>query len=123
MADDDSLDRPRRVVGLLYSPIVETIYKYHIRITDVQTCKLPAGAQILSVKMLNEQLFIWAIIDVNEAYKEYREIRILGTAHPIAPEELIGYQFLDTIVDQREPGTLIWHIFVADPASQVFKEA
>ena len=87
-----------------------TIWKFPLQVTDVQEVVLPARAQILACQMQGKILCLWVLLDPVKAVslpKENHCIRIIGTGHPIPPEEALCY--IDTF--QMDDGTLIFHVF------------
>jgi hypothetical protein len=83
----------------------QTIWKYPLEITDIQTLMMPEGAEILSAQMQGDVLCLWALVN-QDAPKQRREIEVLGTGNP-APEAKRRY--ISTV--QMRGGTLVWHIF------------
>jgi len=83
------------------------IFKYPLKLQDEQLIEMQQWADILSVKNIGDELYLWAMVAV-DAPKEERKIMITGTGHPIDPEILIGGKHIDTVV---MPNGLVWHIF------------
>ena len=80
------------------------IYKYELERTDAQYIHLPIGYKMLAVKIQNDRIFLWALVDNNNPiYHAY--IRIFGTGNPIEDES--NLEFIDTVEDS----SFIWHIF------------
>jgi len=89
-----------------------TIWKFPLAITDGQEVKMPKGATILSVGMIGDSLFLWAMVDSEEVEKEYRQIRIHGTGHHVYKYDRLT--FLGTVIQplpMSVPPALVWHIF------------
>jgi len=81
-----------------------TIWKFPIKITEVQRVEMPIGAEILSAQMQNGDLCLWALVSP-ASNKEMRIIEIHGTGNYIVPanRKFIGAaQML---------GALVWHVF------------
>jgi len=83
----------------------ETIWKFTLQATDIQTIKMPKGAKILCVQTQNEIPCLWAIVDPS-ASMEDRTFSIYGTGHNID-----GYdrKYLGTF--QLLKGNFIGHLF------------
>lgn len=81
-----------------------TIWKFPISIIDEQTVDMPIGAKILSVKMRDGTICIWAIVDTN-AKNEQRKIGIVGTGNLFW---CFNCDFLGTVID----GPFVWHVFI-----------
>ena len=85
------------------------IYKYPLKITDIQTVRMPKGAKILSVQEQHGKVCVWALVDPDERIVD-KTILIIGTGNPIDDIDLDDYYFLNTVQSGGEP--LIWHVFV-----------
>jgi hypothetical protein len=83
-----------------------TVWKYQLKITDVQTIWLPVGATILSVGMQYGSPTMWALVDPTRANSK-REIRIAGTGHVVPQSD--ASRFIGTLI--TEGGALVWHVF------------
>ena len=79
------------------------IYKYRIKIRDVQVLSLPKDARVLCFQLQDDIPCIWAVID-DRAPKEERTFYIFGTGHPMTQE---WGQYHGTI---QQHG-LVWHLF------------
>jgi hypothetical protein len=79
------------------------IWKYPLKITDLQTVEMPVRGQILSAGNQGGVLTLWALVDTREPLGP-RIIEIIGTGNPIetAPRVFIG-----TV--QMPP--FVWHVF------------
>lgn len=82
-----------------------TIWKYPLRIQDVQDIEMPEGAQILSLQTQGGVPMLWVKV-VETAKLEARRLFIFGTGHPIVDD---GLGFIGTV--QTNNGALVWHIF------------
>ncbi len=64
---------------------MNTIYKYPLEIVSGQAIELPFGAEILDAQIQNDQLCIWALIDMDiEAPAVTRHFVIYGTGKRVA---------------------------------------
>lgn len=94
-----------------------TIWKYELRVTDVQRVPMPIGAKLLTareqhVSARSEVMareadvpMLWALVDP-DAIKVDRLIAIVGTGNP-APDENDHAVYVGTAVC----GPFVWHIF------------
>lgn len=82
---------------------MKTVYKYRIRVTDVQTLKMPMGWKPLHVGIDPIGDFcLWALVDT-EALELEQDIYVHGTGHPVGEnEEYIGSDV---------QGRFVWHVF------------
>jgi len=81
------------------------VWKYPLRITADQKVEMPAGSEILSVKMEKSQLCLWALVSP-AGNKETRYIEVFGTGHHVEPGTR---KYLGTVQDHG----LVWHVFEA----------
>lgn len=81
----------------------QRIYKYKLKITDIQCVSLPEGAELLSVGNQNGNLCLWARVDPDRP-EETLTIEIIGTGNPIpeAKRSFIGTVIIDPFV---------WHVY------------
>lgn len=80
------------------------IYKYHLKVADVQKIFMPKGAEILSVGTQEYDVCIWASVNP-ELEPELRVFQIVGTGHGEYEPRLT--EFLGTVF----AGQYVWHIF------------
>lgn len=84
----------------------KVVYKYKLQITKViQEVVLPLGAQILCIKMQNDELCMWALVDPDQTYNEVVKIRCAGTGHEITED----VEYIDTVMILD--GELVFHFF------------
>lgn len=84
----------------------KVVYKYKLQITKViQEVVLPLGAQILCIKMQNDELCMWALVDPDQTYNEVVKIRCAGTGHEITED----VEYIDTVM--LLDGALVFHFF------------
>lgn len=84
---------------------MKRIYKYELKLTDIQVIAMPEGAEILSVQQQGENLQLWALVDVSMPDVQ-RKIRIIGTGNPVANEILVHISTF-----QMHGGALVFHAF------------
>ena len=82
------------------------IYKYELKITDVQEVLLPINSKILSIKEQNGLIQLWAFINPSETNFEKNRIYIFGTGNPI-PENYEDLIYIDTVIQEQ----FVWHVF------------
>ena len=87
----------------------KAIYKYPLRITDVQNISLPIGAEILTVQAQNDIPCLWALVNPNEKGTEIRTFEIFGTGHPVGYDMGVSRNYISTF--QINDGSLVFHIF------------
>ncbi len=85
---------------------MKRVYKYPVKIDDIQSIDLPQGAQILSVQVQDGNPYIWACVNPSEE-SEPRRFRLYGTGHIIECENLL--RFIGTF--QLFGGRLVYHLF------------
>lgn len=85
---------------------MKRVYKYKLRIEDLQTIKLPSFAQILTVQLQKTNLCLWALVDPDETGEDLRTIEIRGTGHNMPETER---KYLGTF--QMMAGDLVFHVF------------
>ena len=84
----------------------KVVYKYKLQITKViQEVVLPLGAQILCIKMQNDELCMWALVDPDQTYNEVVKIRCAGNGHEITED----VEYIDTVM--LLDGELVFHFF------------
>lgn len=86
---------------------MKTIYKYQLQITDMQSLKIPANGEILSLQIQHEVPCLWVEVDTNSPDEE-RNFQFIGTGHPIDPS---GAErcFIGNV--QLNAGLLVFHLF------------
>lgn len=80
-----------------------TIWKYPIKITDIQKLILPEGSKILSIHNQFGILTLWVLVNT-EAKEEERAISIVGTGRPCWCQT---WSFIGTVLDDP----FVWHVF------------
>jgi hypothetical protein len=86
------------------------IYKYQLKITDIQTVSMPKGAEILSAQEQHGEVCIWALVNPEEHWMIERTILIIGTGNPIDDDiDLEDYFFVGTVQCPRS--VIVWHVF------------
>lgn len=82
------------------------IWKFELKVTDMQHISMPSGAEILSVANQNGALCLWAMVHP-EHPKEERSIEIIGTGNPIPVGMGVDRKFIGTAV----VNPFVWHVF------------
>ena len=87
----------------------QVIWKFPLRILDVQIVRMPAGAKILTAQVQYDELQLWAIVDPYAPIAE-RVFRIETTGREIA----IGpTSYIATF--QIRDGLFVGHLFEVTP--------
>ena len=88
---------------------MKVIYKWELRLTDVQKIEMPIDSQILSIKKQNNNVYLWALVDKNIEIVEDKNIYIYGTGRLINEENRKhNVSFIDTIIMDNG---FSWHFF------------
>ena len=82
-----------------------TIYKYPLRLTEKQNVLIPLHSRLISVKSINDQLYLYAMIDPEQTRTDNVEILIYGTGHVF--DSLLSFNHLETVVEHG----FVWHVF------------
>lgn len=90
---------------------MKIIYKYPLEKDEVI---LPKGAQILTVQIQRNSLFVWALVDPHQEETETRKVERYGTGELIP--EIAGHIYINTVFEFE--GTYVWHFFQVIPPSE-----
>jgi len=82
------------------------IWKYELRVTDMQPVEMPKDAELLSVANQNGTLCMWVRVDADND-RETRHIEIIGTGNPIPQDMGVDRRFIGTAVINP----FVWHVF------------
>lgn len=85
---------------------MKTVYKYRIGVKDVVTISLPKEAEILSIQMQSNELYLWALVDTENALED-RYIEVFGTGQGIYSDVGIERKYITTV----QQSSYVWHIF------------
>jgi hypothetical protein len=88
---------------------MQTIWKFPLLITDIQTIAMPVGAQILTAQVQYDELQLWAIVDPHTA-NTGRTFAIATTGHAMqfSPDKYIA-------TFQLNGGLFVGHLFEVLP--------
>ena len=83
---------------------MKTIWKFKLKIDDVQRVEMPLTSKILSIQTQRDKPYMWCLVNPEDE-KAFREIIINGTGHPVEHDaRYIGtFQIMD--------GGLVFHVF------------
>lgn len=83
-----------------------TIWKYELKVTDINRLELPKGANILCVQLQSGQPCLWVETNSLESHKEVHVIETFGTGHKLdeSPRKYIGTY-------QLQNGALVFHVY------------
>lgn len=87
---------------------MHTIYKYPIPVEDKFTLALPVGADVLTVQVQHDEVYLWARVNT-ENPAEPRHFRMFGTGH-LMPE-WFPWPMKHIGTFQLEGGSLVFHLF------------
>ena len=87
---------------------MKTIWKFELKITDIQEMSMPKGSAILSVQAQNNKPYLWALVEPEESI-ETIIIETFGTGNPIMDSIGDPRKFVGTY--QLENGAFIGHVF------------
>lgn len=88
-----------------------TVWKYPLKVADVQSVALPFGSQVLTVQPQHDALCLWALVEPSQNVS-VRVIRVHGTGHEIdAPMSRL--RWLSTF--QIHGGAIVLHAFEETP--------
>ena len=82
----------------------QAIWKYTIRFGG--SLEIPKGAKLLSAKMQNDDICIWAVVDPKEL-PVTRKFEVYGTGHSI--NDIGDLTFINTVMN--EDHSLVLHVF------------
>lgn len=84
---------------------MKTIWKFPLKVTDVQNVEMPLPAQVLTVQPQGMDICVWAEVDP-KGEKALVEIAIVGTGHPLPTGRL---RYINTF--QLSNGALVFHAY------------
>lgn len=85
--------------------MIQAIWKFELRVTDVQTIEMPAGARVLTVAAQGPALMLWAEVDPSAPVKPLT-VRVVGTGFTYGEwRERAGY------LGTAQVGPFVWHVF------------
>lgn len=86
---------------------MRTVYKYPLKIEDVQEIKLPKYFQFLDIQVQNGIPCLYAMVDTKEEFITM-QILLFGTGHEI-PCYIVNYSYIGTF--QLFEGKAVFHAF------------
>jgi len=81
------------------------IFKYRLKVTDVQTIKLPYRAKVIKIDVQDDKLYLWAEVGHGEELVD-RTFYVFGTGQPINVDPH-SMKYIDTV--QMPP--FVWHVY------------
>lgn len=84
---------------------MRTIWKYQLRLIDVQEVDMPLNAEVLHLDMQGPYPCIWVYLDPDLNGTERRTFVTHGTGHKIPDNHV----YIGTYQD----GPFVWHVFEA----------
>ena len=91
------------------------IFKYPIKVSASKAAAivLPINYEILSLKAIEGQICLYALVDPTETEKEVKKVITAWTGDSFTIEELEdiknNYTFLGTAIDDM---SLVWHVWI-----------
>jgi len=79
---------------------MKTIYKYPLKVADMQIIELPPSSVPLTVQIQKGIPCLWAEVDTEDCVKQKIEFQTYRTGHPITDnlsEYLSTYQYVDLV--------------------------
>lgn len=93
--------------------IYKMVYKYDVPHAANFVVSLPTGAEILDIQVQDDNIRMWALIDVDVDTYENRTFKLAGTGTPMKFDKGTksrlgkGYKHIGTV---QQDG-YVWHIF------------
>ncbi len=84
---------------------MKTVLKYEIG-PGVTLLQLPLGADPLHAGEQNDKMFLWALVDLEMAKRDY-QIEVYPTGHDVENGEELHH--VGTV---QQASGLVWHVFV-----------
>ena len=88
---------------------MKKIRKYLVDMVDKQIVNLPVGAEILTFQTIDDDPYLWAMINPKEKRTEERYIEMFGTERPIDTGKNINRKYLATF--QLKMSKWVGHVF------------
>ena len=86
---------------------VRTIWKFELRVDDLQTVNMPPDSKVLTAQVQREKVCIWALVDPNDAQRIDYPVWVCGTGHPVTDAAQGRY-----VASVQLAGGLVFHVFV-----------
>lgn len=80
------------------------IYKYPLKLVDGQDVNMPHGARLLTAQMQNDELCMWAEVDLDRPIGQ-RRINVIGTGW------MYGGGYIGNYIATAQDGPFVWHVF------------
>ena len=87
---------------------VRTIWKFELRVDDLQTVSMPPDSKVLTAQVQREKVCIWALVDPNNAQRIDYPVWVHGTGHPVT--DAAQGRYVTSV--QLAGGALVFHVFV-----------
>ena len=86
----------------------KTVFKYKVLPSTEFEIQMPRHAEILTVQVQNEEVFMWARVDTEEDCV-YRRFGVFGTGHDMPDKALVEPKYIGTF--QLCGGSIVFHLF------------
>lgn len=87
----------------------KTIWKFPLQVTDIQTIKLPAYYELLTIQAQGEEVCLWALVNPQEESRHSCTIEIFGTGNPVHYDMGVERKYISTF--QLLGGKFVGHAF------------
>lgn len=81
------------------------IYKYQLEIEDMQNIKMCKVVKFLNVKVVDDRITFWALVDENTIERVYT-FALIGTGNPIL-DDPYEMNYIGTVL----LNSWVWHVF------------
>lgn len=85
------------------------IFKYQLEVTGSQNIKMKRVEKFLDVKVVENKITLWAIVDENTIERFYN-FSIIGTGEQIT-EDIEFMKYLGTVILDTPIDSFVWHVF------------
>ncbi|MEI6823792.1 MAG: hypothetical protein WCL51_17825 [Bacteroidota bacterium] len=89
--------------------MIKVIWKYELKIKDVQDIEIPSGSILLSIQSQENHPMLWALVDETNKEKEIIRLRTICTGEEIMEEDFNPKDYLGTY--QLNEGLFVGHVF------------
>ena len=87
---------------------MKAIWKYELKITDLQEIEIPEESHLLSVQVQNGIPCLWVLVYDTESEKQKVKLRTIGTGNEIVDYDFEATGFLGTY----QLGNFVGHVFM-----------
>lgn len=94
-----------------------SIWKFKLNGVGLQTIEMPSGAGVLSVQVINNVTFLYALVNTEAETTEERTFMVYGTGNTFGDDSENEYRFVGTYTvtklsdDTTSVSTMVGHVF------------